>query len=81
MGDNADHRTLGSKVLISGEIAAKSEKFAEGYARLRDVTDRDGALPAWAKALYMASAAAVKGLHYATQWRCTGKPHGHMCIL
>ena len=61
MGDNADHRTLGSKVLISGEIAAKSEKFAEGYARLRDVTDRDGALPAWAKALYMASAAAVKG--------------------
>ena len=41
MGDNADHRTLGSKVLISGEIAAKSEKFAEVYARLRDVTDRD----------------------------------------
>tara|TARA_Y100000766_G_scaffold264024_1_gene256491 strand:+ start:2151 stop:2879 length:729 start_codon:yes stop_codon:yes gene_type:complete len=61
MGENADHKTLGSRVLISGEIAAKSQKFAEGYARLRDVTDRDGALPAWAKALFMASAAAVKG--------------------
>ncbi|MBD30076.1 MAG: hypothetical protein CL453_03780 [Acidimicrobiaceae bacterium] len=61
MGENADHRTLGSRVLLSGEIAAKSHKFAEGYARLRDVTDRDGALPAWAKALFMASAAAVKG--------------------
>ena len=61
MGENADHRTLGSRVLLSGEIAAKSHKFAEGYARLRDVTDRDGALPAWAKALFIASAAAVKG--------------------
>ncbi|GIS55892.1 MAG: hypothetical protein Ct9H90mP30_5770 [Actinomycetota bacterium] len=61
MGENADHKTLGSQVLLSGEIAAKSQKFAEGYARLRDVTDRDGALPAWAKALFMASAAAVKG--------------------
>jgi len=61
MGENADHKTLGSKVLVSGEIAAQSQKFAEGYARFRDVTDRDGALPAWAKALFMASAAAVKG--------------------
>ena len=52
---------LGSKVLVSGEIAAQSQKFAEGYARFRDVTDRDGALPAWVKALFMASAAAVKG--------------------
>ena len=40
MGENADHKTLGSQVLLSGEIAAKSQKFAEGYARLRDVTDR-----------------------------------------
>ena len=61
MSENADHESLGSQVLHSGEIAAKSQKFAEGYARLRDVTDRDGALPAWAKALFMASAAAVKG--------------------
>ena len=61
MSENADHGTLGSQVLNTGEIAAKSQKFAEGYARLRDVTDRDGALPAWAKALFMASAAAVKG--------------------
>ena len=61
MSENADHESLGSQVLLSGEIAAKSQKFAEGYARLRDVTDLDGALPAWAKALYMASAAAVKG--------------------
>ena len=38
-----------------------SHKFAEGYARIRDVTDNDGACPAWAKALYMACAAAVRG--------------------
>ena len=38
-----------------------SHKFAEGYARVRDVTDNDGACPAWAKALYMAAAAAVRG--------------------
>jgi alkylhydroperoxidase/carboxymuconolactone decarboxylase family protein YurZ len=43
-----------------GEVAAISPKFAEGFARIRDVTDRDGACPAWAKALYMAAAAAVK---------------------
>jgi alkylhydroperoxidase/carboxymuconolactone decarboxylase family protein YurZ len=50
-----------SPALASGELAAISPKFAEGYARVRDVTDHDGACPAWAKALYMAAAAAVKG--------------------
>lgn len=60
--DNADHQQLGSAVLQSREIAAMSHKFAEGYARVREVTDNDGACPAWAKALYMASAAAVRGL-------------------
>ncbi len=52
---------LASPALASGELAAISPKFAEGFARIRDVTDRDGACPAWAKALYMAAAAAVKG--------------------
>jgi len=51
---------LASPALRSGEIAAVSAKFAEGFARVRDVTDRDGACPAWAKALYIAAAAAVK---------------------
>lgn len=58
---NAVHRDLGSPALHSGELAAVSPKFAEGYARIRDVTDRDGACPAWAKALYMACAATVRG--------------------
>lgn len=58
MSDGFDE--LASPALASGEIAAVSVKFAEGFARIRDVTDRDGACPAWAKALYMASAAAVK---------------------
>ncbi len=58
---NADHHDLASPFLRSGEIAAVSAKFAEGLARIRDVTDRDGACPAWAKALYMSGAAAVKG--------------------
>lgn len=58
---NANHQALGSPALQSREIAAMSHKFAEGYARIRDVTDNDGACPAWAKALYMASAAAVRG--------------------
>ena len=57
---NADHAQLGSSVLQSREIAALSHKFAEGYARIREVTDSDGACPAWAKALYMACAAAVR---------------------
>lgn len=57
---NANHHQLGSAVLHSREISAMSHKFAEGYARIRDVTDNDGACPAWAKALYMASAAAVR---------------------
>jgi len=43
------------------DVAAVSPKFAEGLARVREVTDRDGALPAWSKALFMAAAAAVKG--------------------
>ena len=46
---------------LNRELAVVSHKFAEGYARIRDVTDREGACPAWAKALYMASAAAVRG--------------------
>lgn len=62
MSDNADHQALGSAVLRSREIASISHKFAEGFARVRDVTDNDGACPAWAKALYMASAASVRGL-------------------
>jgi alkylhydroperoxidase/carboxymuconolactone decarboxylase family protein YurZ len=49
-----------SPALASGELAGVSPKFAEGYARLRDATDRDGACPAWAKAVYMAAAAAAK---------------------
>jgi alkylhydroperoxidase/carboxymuconolactone decarboxylase family protein YurZ len=47
--------------LASGELAAVSAKFAEGYARIREVTDRDGACAAWAKALFMAAAAAPRG--------------------
>ncbi|WP_419924099.1 carboxymuconolactone decarboxylase family protein [Candidatus Poriferisocius sp.] len=58
---NAVHSELGSPPLANGELAAISTKFAEGYARIRDVTDRDGACPAWAKALYMACAASVRG--------------------
>lgn len=54
-------RASASPILDRGEIAALSPKFAEGLARVRDVTDTDGALPAYAKALFMAAAAAVKG--------------------
>lgn len=61
MNHNANHQQLGSAVLKSREIAAISQKFAEGFARVRDVTDNDGACPAWAKALYMACAAVVRG--------------------
>jgi alkylhydroperoxidase/carboxymuconolactone decarboxylase family protein YurZ len=57
----ADHAASASPVVRSGELRAISPKFAEGLARIREVTDRDGACPAWAKALYMAAAAAVKG--------------------
>ena len=57
----ADRSALGSAALASGTIDAVSPKFAEGLARVREVTDTDGACPAWAKALYMAAAAAVKG--------------------
>jgi len=62
MSSNADHQQLGSAVLQTREIAAISHKFAEGFARVRDVTDNDGACPAWAKAMYMACAASVRGL-------------------
>lgn len=58
---NTDRSSIGSDALASGEIDAVSPKFAEGLARIREVTDTDGACPAWAKAMYMASAAAVKG--------------------
>jgi len=61
MSNNADHDVLGSAALASREVAAKSHKFAEGYARVREVTDLDGACPAWAKALFMSCAAAVRG--------------------
>lgn len=57
----ADHAASASPVIRGGELRAISPKFAEGLARIREVTDRDGACPAWAKALYMAAAAAVKG--------------------
>ena len=57
----ADRSVLGSAALASGHIDAVSPKFAEGLARVREVTDTDGACLAWAKALYMAAAAAVKG--------------------
>ena len=57
----ADRSVLGRAPLASGQIDAVSPKFAEGLARVREVTDTDGACPAWAKALYMAAAAAVKG--------------------
>lgn len=60
---NATHRATGSKVLQSGEISAISQKFAEGFARVREVTDHDGACEAWAKAMYMAAAAAVRNQH------------------
>lgn len=61
MTQNADHSKLGSPVLQSREVAAVSHKFAEGFARIREVCDTDGACEAWAKALYMACAAIVKG--------------------
>lgn len=57
----ADRSVLASAALASGHIDAVSPKFAEGLARVREVTDTDGACPAWAKALYMAAAASVKG--------------------
>lgn len=56
----ADHASSASPVIRSGELRAISAKFAEGLARVREVTDTDGACPAWAKALYMSAAAAVK---------------------
>lgn len=58
---SADHSRSASPTVRSGELSGISPKFAEGYARVREVTDTDGACPAWAKALYIAAAAAVKG--------------------
>ena len=60
-GTGADRSALASAALAGGQIDAVSPKFAEGLARVREVTDTDGACPAWAKAMYMAAAAAVKG--------------------
>lgn len=54
-------RSSASPILDRGELAALSPKFAEGLSRVRDVTDTDGALPAYVKALFMAAAACVKG--------------------
>jgi len=63
-----------SPILDRGELAALSPKFAEGLARVRDVTDEDAALPAYAKALFMAAAAAVKG-HDEQMERELGRSH------
>ena len=52
---------LASPALRSGEIHALSAKSADGYARIRRVTDLDGALAASFKALCMAGTAANKG--------------------
>lgn len=57
----AVHKDSASPLVRSGELRAISPKFAEGLARVREVTDTDGACPAWAKALYMSAAAIVKG--------------------
>lgn len=57
----ADQQASTSAPVRSGELAAISPGFAEGYARIREVVDTDGACPAWAKALYVAAAACVKG--------------------
>jgi alkylhydroperoxidase/carboxymuconolactone decarboxylase family protein YurZ len=68
----ADHGSSGSQTVQSGELRAISQKFAEGLARIREVTDTDGACPAWAKALYMSAAACVKG-HNAMMQRELGR--------
>ncbi len=52
---------LESPALAGGALACVSPKFAEGYARIREVTDRDGACAAAEKALFLAACAAVKG--------------------
>lgn len=57
---NADHAASASPALHSGELAAVGAKFAEGYARVREVTDLDGACPAWTKAVFVAAASAVR---------------------
>lgn len=56
----ARHEETGSMLLRSGQLAALSPKFAEGLARVREVCDLDGALPAGIKALFMATAAVVR---------------------
>src|SRR5437764_1422024 len=66
--------TAQSSVLSSGALLAISPKFSDGLARIREVTDADGALPAWAKALFMSAAAAVKG-HEPMMRRELGRAH------
>jgi alkylhydroperoxidase/carboxymuconolactone decarboxylase family protein YurZ len=56
----ARHEDTGSMLLRTGQLAALSPKFAEGLARVREVCDFDGALPAGIKALFMATAAIVR---------------------
>jgi alkylhydroperoxidase/carboxymuconolactone decarboxylase family protein YurZ len=42
------------------ELYRVAPKFAEGLARVGDVVNAEGALPAWAKALFVAAVGAVK---------------------
>ena len=56
----ARHEETGSVLLRSGQLAGLTPKFAEGLARVREVCDLDGALPAGIKALFMATAAVVR---------------------
>lgn len=60
---HADHAVSASPLIRGGELRAISPDFAEGLARIREVTDTDGACSSWAKALYVAAAAVVKGHH------------------
>lgn len=50
----------GSEVLARGVLQSVAPEFAEGLARVRDVVDGDGALPAVSKALFVAGAACVR---------------------
>ena len=58
---DTDHTPPASAAVRSDEIAAISATFADGYARIREVIDTDGACPAADKALYVAAAAAARG--------------------
>ena len=70
---NAEHLSTGSTVLHSGEIANVSLKFAEGYARIREVTDSDNACSAMDKAMFMACAAAARAPRRGRHWRLVGR--------